>query len=162
MKMRNSFSKITLLVGFLSLTACAVPTQQTGASYSRDEARMVQEVQLGIIVDARAVTIEGTQTGIGSIVGGAVGSIAGSGIDDGRTAEVAAVLVGTAGAVVGAKAESALTKAQGMEYTIELDHGEVISTVQAIEQADVVLVAGDRVKILSNGSNVRVSKIQGL
>ena len=130
MKMRNSFSKITLLVGFLSLTACAVPTQQTGASYSRDEVRMVQEVQLGI--------------------------------DDGRTAEVAAVLVGTAGAVVGAKAESALTKAQGMEYTIQLDHGEVISTVQAIEQAGAVLVAGDRVKILSNGSNVRVSKIQGL
>ena len=30
------------------------------------------------------------------------------------------------------------------------------------EQADAVLVAGDRVKILSNGSNVRVSKIQGL
>ena len=130
MKMRNSFSKITLLVGLLSLTACAVPTQQKGASYSRDEVRMVQEVELGI--------------------------------DDGRTAEVAAVLVGTAGAVVGAKAESALTKAQGMEYTIQLDYGEVISTVQAIEQADAVLVAGDRVKILSNGSNVRVSKIQGL
>ena len=44
MKMRNSFSNITLLVGFLSLTACAVPTQQTGSSYSRDEERMVQEV----------------------------------------------------------------------------------------------------------------------
>ena len=123
---------------------------------------MVQEVQLGIIVDARAVTIEGTQTGIGSIVGSAVGSIAGSGIDDGRTAEVAAVLVGTMGAVMGAKAESSLTKAQGMEYTIQLDHGEVISTVQAIEQVDVVLVVGDRVKILFNGGNVRVSKIQGL
>ena len=84
------------------------------------------------------------------------------GIDDGRTAEVVAVLMGTAGAVVGAKAESALTKAQGMEYTIQLDHGEVISTAQAIEQVDAVLVAGDRVKILSNGNNVRVSKIQGL
>jgi outer membrane lipoprotein SlyB len=160
--MLNSFSKITLLVSLLSLMACAVPTQQTGASYSRDEARMVQDVQLGIIVDARAVIIEGTQTGMGSVVGGVVGSIAGSGIDDGRTAEVAAVLVGTAGAALGAKAESALTKAQGMEYTIQLDGGEVISTVQAIEQANAVLVAGDRVKILSTGSNVRVSKIQGL
>ena len=89
MTMLNSFSIITLLVSLLSLMACAVPTQQTGASYSRDEARMVQDVQLGIIVDARAVTIEGTQTGMGSIVGGVVGSIAGSGIDDGRTAEVA-------------------------------------------------------------------------
>ena len=162
MTMLNPFSKITLLVSLLSLIACAVPTQQTGASYSRDEARMVQDVQLGIIVDARAVTIEGTQTGMGSIVGGVVGSIAGSGIDDGRTAEVAAVLVGTAGAVLGAKAESALTKTQGMEYTIQLDGGEVISTVQAIEQVNAVLLAGDRVKILSTGSNVRVSKIQGL
>ena len=143
MKMHNPFSKMTLLIGLLSLIACAVPTKQTGSSYSRHEARMVQEVQLGIIVDARAVTIEGTQTGIGSIVGGAVGSIVGAGIDDGRTAEVAAVLVGTMGAAVGAKAESALTKAQGMEYTIQLDHGEVISTVQAIEQSGAVMVAGD-------------------
>jgi len=49
-----------------------------------------------------------------------------------------------------------------MEYTIQLDHGEVISTVQAIEQAYAVLVAGDKVKIVSNGNNVRVSKFQGL
>lgn len=162
MKLINSFSKTTVLAVLLSLTACAVPTQQTGTSYSRDEARMVQDVQLGIIVDARAVTIEGTKTGMGSIVGGAVGAIAGSGIDDGRTAEVAAVLVGTAGAVLGAKAESAMTKAQGMEYTIQLDGGEVISVVQAIDQSASGLVAGDRIKLLSSGSNFRVSKIQGL
>lgn len=69
MKMRNSFSKITLLVGLLSLTACAVPTQQTGASYSRDEVRMVQEVQLGIIVDARAVSLRARKRALAVLSG---------------------------------------------------------------------------------------------
>ena len=156
MKMLNAFSKIALLASLLSLTACAVLTRQKGASYSRDEVRMVQVVQLATIIDARAMPIEDTQKGIGSIFEGVKGSIASSGIDDGRTAEVAPVLVGTASAVVGAKSESELTKAQAMEYTIQLDHGEVISTVQAIEPADALLVARHRFKILFNGSNVRV------
>lgn len=162
MKMLNISTKMVAVVGLLSVVACSVPTQQTGTSYSRDEARAIQEVQLGKIIDARAVMIEGTKTGIGSMVGGAVGAIAGAGVDDGRTGEVAAVIVGTAAAVLGAKAESAMTKAQGMEYTIQLDHGEVISVVQAVDPNLTALMAGDRVKLLSSGSNFRVSKIQGL
>jgi outer membrane lipoprotein SlyB len=60
---------------------------------------------------------------------------------------------------VGAKAESALTKAQGMEYTIKLDDGEVISVVQAIDPKAAPIMAGDAVKLLSQGGTFRVTKL---
>ena len=64
-----------------------------------------------------------------------------------------------AGAAVGAKAESALTKAEGMEYTIKLDDGEVISVVQAVDPKAAPIMAGDAVKLLSQGGTFRVTKL---
>ena len=126
-------SKFLLISVFMASIVACVPSQQTGTNYSRDEARVVQNVKLGTVIDATPVMIEGTKSGIGGVLGGVVGGLAGSTIDDGATADIAAVIVGAAGAAVGAKAESALTKAQGMEYTIKLDDGEVISVVQALD-----------------------------
>ncbi|HAB55096.1 MAG TPA: hypothetical protein DCE61_01640, partial [Cellvibrionales bacterium] len=111
--------KFLLISVFMASIVACVPSQQTGTSYSRDEARVVQNVKLGTIIDATPVMIEGTKSGIGGVLGGVVGGLAGSTIDDGATADIAAVIVGAAGAAAGAKAESALTKAQGMEYTIK-------------------------------------------
>ncbi|MDG1938023.1 MAG: hypothetical protein P8J42_02595 [Pseudomonadales bacterium] len=149
---------VSILTAGLLLVAC-VPSQQTGTSYSRDEARAVQNVKLGTIVDATPVMIEGTKTGIGGVLGGVVGGLAGSTVDDGTTGDIAAVIVGAAGAAVGAKAESAITKAQGMEYTIKLDDGEVISVVQALDPNAEPIGAGDAVKLLSQGGTFRVTKL---
>ena len=85
------------------------------------------------MVDVTEVEIEGTNTGAGGAVGGAVGGIAGSTVDDGAVGDIAAVLAGTAGAIIGAKLEDAATRATGREYTIKLESGEVISVVQAID-----------------------------
>lgn len=149
---------VIILTASLLLVAC-VPSQQTGTSYSRDEARTVQNVKLGTIVDATPVMIEGTKTGIGGVLGGVVGGLAGLTVDDGTTGDIAAVIVGAAGAAVGAKAESAITKAQGMEYTIKLDDGEVISVVQALDPNAEPIGAGDAVKLLSQGGTFRVTKL---
>ncbi|MDB2409824.1 hypothetical protein N9W57_04285 [Pseudomonadales bacterium] len=149
---------VSILTASLLLVAC-VPSQQTGTSYSRDEARTEQNVKLGTIVDATPVVIEGTKTGIGGVLGGVVGGLAGSTVDDGTTGDIAAVIVGAAGAAVGAKAESAITKAQGMEYMIKLDDGEVISVVQALDPNAEPIGAGDAVKLLSQGGTFRVTKL---
>ena len=149
---------VSIFTASLLLVAC-VPSQQAGTSYSRDETRTVQNVKLGTIVDATPVMIEGTKTGIGGVLGGVVGGLAGSTVDDGTTGEIAAVIVGAAGAVFGAKAESAITKAQGMEYTIKLDDGEVISVVQALDPNAEPIGAGDAVKLLSQGGTFRVTKL---
>ncbi len=147
-----------LLIAGLVLSGCT-PSQQTGTSYSRDEARKVQVVKLGTVVDATPVSIEGTKTGAGGVVGGVVGGLAGSTVGQGTGSDIAAVIVGAAGAVLGAKTESALTKANGMEYTIRLDDGEVLSVVQAFDPKADPIVVGDAVKLLSQGGTYRVIRL---
>ncbi len=142
----------------ITLSAC-VPATQTGTSYSRDEVRTVQNVKLGTVIDAVAVKIEGTNSGAGGAVGGAIGGLAGSTVDDGTTADIAAVVAGAAGAIIGAKTEDALTRANGTEYTIQLEDGELISVVQANDKDAEPIVAGDRVKLLAQGGTYRVSKL---
>jgi outer membrane lipoprotein SlyB len=46
-----------------------------------------------------------------------------------------------------------------MEYTIKLDDGEVISVVQAIDPKAAPIMAGDAVKLLSQGGTFRVTKL---
>ena len=157
---RSNFIRWTLAITLASIVAACVPSKQTGTSYSRDEARAVQKVKLGTVVDATPVTIEGTKSGIGGVVGGAVGGLAGSSVDNGTGGDIAAVIAGAAGAIVGAKAEEATTRAKGMEYTIRLDDGEVISVVQAIDTKADPIAAGDEVKLLSQGGTIRVTKLQ--
>ena len=149
-----------LLCGALvfQLLSC-VPATQTGTSYSRGEARVLQQVKIGKVLDVAEVAIEGTKSGAGEIVGGAVGGIAGRSTGSGAGGKIAAVLGGAVGSVVGAKIEEARTRSRGHEYTIRLDKGEVISVVQAIDPKAVPIVAGDEVKLLSQGATYRVTRL---
>jgi outer membrane lipoprotein SlyB len=85
----------------------------------------------------RAVTIqEGDRlqentTGafIGALAGGAVGSLFGGGW--GRV--VASGAGAVVGATAGAAAERQLSRQQGLEYTVRLDNGRMVSIVQGPE-----------------------------
>ena len=153
-------SLIRLLCAALvfQLLSC-VPATQTGTSYSRREARVLQQVKIGKVLEVAEVVIEGTKSGAGGIVGGAVGAIAGRNTGSGAGGEIAAVLGGAVGSVVGAKIEEARTRASGREYTIRLEKGEVISVVQAIDPKAAPIVAGDEVKLLSQGATYRVTRL---
>ena len=154
---KKSIFQVLLLGSVLAMSAC-IPSKQTGTTYSRNEARTVQNIQIGRVLDVTAVTIEGTKTGLGGVVGGAVGGIAGNSVNNGVEGDIAAVLVGAAGALIGAKAEEAFTKATGTEYTLRLENGKIISVVQANDEKAEAIVAGDTVKLLSQGTTFRVTK----
>ena len=147
--------KALLAVSTLVLAGCA--SSLKGDVYSRSEARDVATVQYGTINEVRAVIIEGTQSGAGAVAGGAIGGIAGSGVSSGsRESRIGAILVGAVGAVVGNKAEEALTKTQGLEMVVSLDAGRVISLVQEVSRVD-EFAPGQRVKVIGTGKNTRVS-----
>lgn len=147
--------RIFFLAMMMALTGCA--TSLSGDVYSRDEARRTQQVEYGRIDEVRPVIIEGTQTGAGSAAGAAIGAIAGSGVSSGdRESRIGAVLIGAAGAVVGNKAEEALTQAQGLEMILTLDSGRVLSVVQEVASVDEFL-PGQRIKLIGSGKNARVS-----
>jgi outer membrane lipoprotein SlyB len=144
------------LVGLSVITGCA--SKLKGDTYSREDARQVQTVQYGTVLDTRYVVIEGTKTPIGSIAGSAVGGIAGSSVGDGKGAAVAAVIGAVAGGLAGSAAEEAITQTQGIEIVLKLDHSsETISLVQEYD-ANSPIHIGDRVRLTTVNGQTRVTR----
>ena len=130
------------------------PAGLGGGDYSREQARVVQEVQMGIVESVRGVNIEGTKSAVGAGAGAVVGGVAGSGVGGGRGSVVGATVGAVLGGLGGAAAEEAVTRQQGVEITVKLDSGRMIAVTQA---ADEPFRAGDRVRVLSDGVTTRVS-----
>lgn len=148
----KSLSIFALLMLVAVLSACAPST--SGQVYSRGQTRISHQVFFGTVLEARPVTIEGTQSGAGTIAGGVLGGIAGSGIGGGTGRSLAAVTGAIAGAAVGSSVEKSATTVQGLEITVELDNGELVAIVQ---EADVAFRDGDRVRVLrSQDGTMRV------
>jgi outer membrane lipoprotein SlyB len=144
------------LFGLLVLGAGCQSTL-TGESYSRGEARKVQEVQYGTVEYLRPVQIEGTKTPIGAGAGAAVGGIAGSSVGSGKGAAVASVVGAVAGGVAGAAAEEQVTKRQGVEITVRLDNRQTIAVVQEVAPG-VSFRVGDRVRVLTVNGTTRIAR----
>lgn len=143
---------IILLVLATMLTACA--SSNSGSVYSRDEARRVQTVKLGVVESVRQVKLEGTKSPVGTVAGAAVGGVAGSSIGNGRGSTIAAVIGAVVGGIAGSAAEEGLTRKDGLEITVKLDSGNMVAVVQ---EADEPFSPGDKVRLLENGGTTRVS-----
>jgi outer membrane lipoprotein SlyB len=143
---------VTALTALALLAGCA--SSKRGDVYSRDEARREQTVRLATIESVRPVQLEGTRSPIGTVAGGAIGGIAGSGIGQGRGSSAAAVLGAVGGGLAGAAIEEGVTRKQGVEITVRLENGELRAIVQ--EESD-KFVAGQKVRLLTSGGVTRVS-----
>ena len=151
----QSFTKISLAtVLALALGACA--TSSPDVVQRGDEQRMAQ-VQDGVLLSIRTVTVDGSQSGIGAAVGGVTGAVAGAS-RGGSTAEsnVIGLLVGVAGAAAGNTIERMATREEANELLIQLKGGERRAVVQA--KGSETLVPGDAVIIVTTGGKVRVTK----
>ena len=151
--MKNSLL-LLLLLTTTGLAGCA--SNLSGESYSRSEARTVQQVEYGVIEQLRPINIEGTKTPIGSGAGAIVGGIAGSSIGGGTTSKVMAVIGAVAGGMVGAAIEEGVTRTHGVEITVKLNNDRTIAIVQGLSPNERFAV-GDRVRVISSGQNTRVA-----
>ncbi|WP_148896983.1 outer membrane lipoprotein [Geothermobacter ehrlichii] len=129
----------------LILVGCAPST--SGKVYSRDQTRISHSVYYGTVLRAEPVTIEGTQSGAGTLAGGALGGVLGSSVGSGSGRSLAVVGGAIAGAVAGSIAEKKATTVPGIELEVELDNGEIIVVVQ---EADDVYRVGDRVRVIKD------------
>lgn len=145
---------ICVAIAALLVSGCA--STLSGESYSRDEARRPQQVQIGVIEFVRPVVIEGTKTPIGAGAGAIVGGIAGSAVGEGRGSAIGSVLGSVAGGIAGAVTEEQVTKRQGIEITVRLESGKVIAVVQE-ETPKETFTVGERVRILTISGTTRVS-----
>ncbi|KJK01974.1 membrane protein [Pseudomonas sp. 21] len=135
------------------LSGCA--SNLSGSSYSRADARAVQNVRMGTIESLRPVQIEGTKTPIGTLAGAAVGGIAGNSIGGGRGKAITTILGGVAGGAAGSAVEEGITRTQGVEIVVREDDGGTRAYVQAVDSQQ--FRVGDRVRIMSVNGASRVT-----
>lgn len=113
-------------------------------------------IDRGIVLAAQPVDMADENLGVGGVVGAVGGGVAGGQI--GRASgQVAAVVVGAvAGEIAGTAAESALQDKSGLQYTLRLDDGRVVTIVQHRDRQDPVLASGQRVMVSTSGRKQRV------
>jgi outer membrane lipoprotein SlyB len=145
-----------IVAATLVLAGCA--THESANVYDKHEAGREQTVRMATVDSVRKVVLDGSQSGIGAAAGGAVGGIAGSGVGHGNGSAVAAILGALAGGLVGNMAEHKGTSKDALEITVKLDSGELRAIVQ---EADVDLQPGQRVRLLSSGGVTRVAPVAG-
>lgn len=140
-----------LFVLALSLLGCQPNISPD--SYPVSSAGQVNRSVRGMVVSARTVDIQGSQSGVGTMAGTATGAVAGSAIGSSTRANVIGAIGGAViGGVVGGAVEEGTTRQQGMEYVVETEDGTLLTIVQGIESP---LQEGDRV-IVVYGARARV------
>jgi outer membrane lipoprotein SlyB len=143
-----------LAIGLLSLMLGACASSNSGAVYSRDDARKVQTVRTGVVESVRQVKLEGTKSPIGTIAGGAIGGVAGGSIGHGGGSTIAAIIGAVAGGLAGSALEEGVTRKDALEITVKIDGGALVAIVQ---EADEQFRAGDKVRLIENSGTTRVS-----
>ncbi|MDR3370014.1 hypothetical protein [Rhodoferax sp.] len=151
----SGFMRMSLSVALvLALGACATSSPDV---VQRGDAQRMAQVQDGVLLSIRTVTIDGSQSGIGATVGGVTGAVAGA-TRGGSNAEsnVIGLLVGAAGAVAGNAIERMSTREEANELLVQLKGGERRAIIQA--KGSETLVPGDAVLIVTTGGKVRVTR----
>ena len=148
----SSVLAVTLAVAATAVTTGCVESLGPNV-YSRSEAKQAGEVYYGQVIDVSEATMEGSQSGIGALGGGAMGGAVGSTIGGGSGKVVATVGGAIAGAIAGNAIEKGVTGAKALQITVRLDmNGKDIMVVQG---ADIRFVPGQRVRVvaLPNGTS---------
>jgi outer membrane lipoprotein SlyB len=151
---RSILTAISISLLTLGLTGCVSGLQ--GSTYSRSEARQVQEVEFGTVLSTNPVVIDGKQSGAGQLPGAIIGGVAGSSVGEGKGQQIFTILGAVGGAVVGSMIEEQATRTQGLELTIKMDSGKTLSIVQEVDNVN-VFREGQRVRVLTQGALARVS-----
>lgn len=149
----KKFKHKVLLLSIVTVFVSGCASSLSGDSYSRSEARQAQVVQIGTVVNTRAVKIEGTKSPVGAVTGGAIGGVAGSTIGGGKGKTLATIAGAAVGVLAGAAAEEGLTSKQGVEILVKLESSGV-TRAYVQEATGPKFYAGQRVQVTTTPSGV--------
>ena len=143
---------LTLICAAL-LAGCAT-TQQSGSVYRAYDTQNEQVVRTGTVESVRNVVIVNPESGVGTMGGAALGGLAGSYAGSGRGSAATSIVGAIAGGLLGQRVEASANNRPGFEITVKLDSGELRAITQA---ADELFRPGERVRLVSNGYQTRVT-----
>ena len=145
--------KVLLATSVAVLAACSTTSPDV---IKREDAQRLSQVQDGVVLSVRPVTVDGSQSGTGAVAGGVVGGVAGSSVGGRREGIAVGVLGAVAGAVAGNLIERGATRESAVEVLVQLPGGERRAIVQA--KGSETLAAGDAVILVTSGGKTRVTK----
>lgn len=149
----STYTLSALILSMTVLQGCS--TSNSASIYTTSQAQREQIVRMGTVQSVREITIDKSDTGIGTAIGAGIGGVAaGSNIGNGRGAIVSGILGAVAGGIAGHVIEDKINKQKGWEIMVKLDSGELRALTQA---ADENFTPGDRVRLLSIDGITRVT-----
>ncbi|MGJ9417149.1 glycine zipper 2TM domain-containing protein [Massilia sp. CMS3.1] len=140
-----------LVAALLAGCATAPPS---GSVYRSYQTQNEQVVRTGTVESVRNVVIANSESGVGTMGGAALGGLAGSQAGSGNGSAAMGIVGAIAGGLIGQRVEASANNRPGFEITVKLDSGELRAVTQA---ADELFRPGERVRLLSNGYNTRVT-----
>jgi len=143
---------VPLLLAAL-LAGCATPPP-SGSVYRAGQVQNEQVVRMGTVESVRNVIIANPESGVGTMGGAALGGLAGSQAGSGNGSAAMGIVGAIAGGLIGQRVEANANNKPGFEITVRLDSGELRAVTQS---ADELFRPGERVRLLSNGYNTRVT-----
>jgi len=152
----RSLAAAACLAALVGMTACA--PRNTNTTYTGADIGRTAQVSYGVIVSMRPVSIQGGESGVGTLGGAAAGAAAGSFIGgDPRSNIIGAIGGAIIGGIAGRAVESGVTAGQAMEFIIREDSGQTISVVQTNEED---FRPSERV-VLTRGARTRIARVAG-
>lgn len=146
MRLIKAIVIVTIATGTAAALGGCAPSVSGGA-YDRYQTRQAQDVRLGYVESVRQVLIEGTQSGVGTMTGAALGGLAGSNIGKGK-GEIAGAIGGAVlGGLAGSAIEEGATRQPGLEIMVKLDSGRMVAVTQADDEP---FYPGDRVRVMTS------------
>ena len=135
------------------LAACSTTSPDV---VQRGDAQRLANVQDATVLSVRAVTVDGSQSGVGGATGAVLGGVAGSTRSSGREQAAIAVVGAVAGAVIGNAIERGVTREDAVEILLQMRNGERRVIVQA--KAGENFNPGDPVVLVTTGNKTRVTR----
>lgn len=147
---------LVLAVGTMAVIASGCATRSSSPDvYRSSDTQREQTVRMATVESVRKVTIQRDSANVGTVGGAVVGGLAGGAIGGGRGQDIATVLGAIGGAVAGQAIEQSANTREGLEIVIKYDSGE---TRVIVQEADVDLRPGDRVRVITGGGRTRVTR----
>jgi outer membrane lipoprotein SlyB len=131
---------------------CGCSNDFSGDRYDSANVGEISRTDSGVVVSLRKVKLKTNEMGIGTVLGAVGGGLVGSAFGGGN----AKFLTAAAGAVAGGAAGHAVENREqdGVEYTIKLDSGAIVTIAQGVTPQ---ISVGQQVRIInSNKGRSRV------
>ena len=150
------FRQLVLVASIATLGTLAACQTANPDVVSRYDPQRMSSVQDATVLSIRPVTLQGTNSGVGTVGGAVIGGIAGSNVGGPRTGGIVGIVGAIAGGLIGNAVERDATQQQAVEILVQLKNGDRRSVIQGVGSE--TFAAGDPVIMITTGSRTRVMR----